>query len=143
MIQPFRAVSLALFALLLATGSAFAEEGATLPAPQCLDRKGEVLPEARDAVRITPDIEFPVAISQPATSAARWKKGCPLTDPIKVQAIITTEGKVCGASLLRPLPEACKALGEHAVDTIRHWKFRPAKSQGTPVAVIYDASINF
>jgi hypothetical protein len=57
--------------------------------------------------------------------------------------VISTKGEVCAACLLVPLPVGCEPFGKSAVRAVSRWKFRPARRQGTPVAVLYYIGVSF
>lgn len=129
--------------LLISSMGSAADENATLPAPKCLTRDGQPLPEAKDPITITSDLERPVRISGFLPPWPRQTKGCPAPPRVWVQAVISTTGEVCAASLLKPLPASCESFGESAVASVRKWKFRPVQRQGVPVAVLYYVGISF
>ncbi len=57
-----------------------------------------------------------------------------------VQAIIDTMGGVRNVQVLKGLP---MGLSESAVAAVQEWRFRPATLHGAPVAVFYNATVNF
>lgn len=135
---------LAALALLLmpSVGSA-ADENAVLPAPQCLTRDGQPLPEGKDPIPVTASLERPVKVSGAGPGWPRRTEGCPAPPRVWVQAVISTTGEVCAASLLKPLPEACEPFGESAVKAVRKWRFRPFLKDGAPVAILYYLGVGF
>ena len=133
-------VACLIFFLMANPGSAAETEA--LPAPVCLGRDGQPLPEAKDPVYIVSLVDRPVLVSNPMPKWPRRVKGCDRL-PIWVQAIVTTNGEICAANLHKPLPQACSTLGERAVETVLKWKFRPYLRDGVPVAFHYTLGIDF
>jgi TonB family protein len=130
-----------IFFLMADPGSA--DETAILPAPVCLGRDGQPLPVAKDPVSIVSEVDRPVLVSNPMPRWPRRVRGCDRPPRIWVQAIVTTNGEICAANLLKPLPQACSTLGERAVEAVRKWKFRPYLRDGVPVAFHYAVGIGF
>lgn len=129
--------------LLLMPGSAPADETEVLPAPVCLGRDGQPLPEAKDPVPVTGEVERPVLVSNPIPGWPARVKGCEAPPRVWVQAVVTTRGEVCAAGLLKPLPRECGKFGEIAVEAVRKWKFRPYLKEGAPVSFLYYVGIGF
>jgi TonB-like protein len=142
MIKSASAVGLVLF---LTSSMGSAEENVLLPAPVCLTRDGQPLPEAKDPVWFTAltATERPVPVSMPLPRWSRQANDCQELDRVWVQMIITTKGDVCGAGLLKPLPPSCQQLGVDAVKAARKWKFQPARRDGAPIAVLYPLGVSF
>jgi hypothetical protein len=138
---PVGVLSLVLM-LLPVVGSAD-EKPSSLPAPECRGPDGQILPEARDPFPITGSTVRPVAVSTPMPRPPNRVKGCPDPPRIWVQAVVTTQGKVCAASLLLPVPEACSAYAERAVAAVRKWQFKPFVQDKVPVAFLYYVGIGF
>lgn len=141
-----RSATIAGLALLLIAGAgSAAEENTVLPAPQCLTRDGQPLPAGKDPFPGTALVgaERPVKISGPEPRWPRRAKGCSGPPRVWVQAVISTTGEVCAASLLKPLPASCEPFGESAVAAVRKWKFRPVLREGAPVAILYYVGIGF
>lgn len=140
----YRSASIAGLVLILLPGLGLAgDEDAALPAPKCLTRDGQPLPEAKDPITISSDLERPVKISGRGPHWPTGTKGCPEPPRVWVQAVISTTGEVCAAGLLKPLPEPCEPFGKSAVAAVRKWKFRPVQREGAPVAVLYYVGIGF
>jgi TonB family protein len=101
-----------------------------------------VLQPARpqDVMRITPDVEPPIAIhkTQPQYPEEARKAG--VTGVVVVQATIDEEGRVTD---VLPLREVAPLLAEAAAEAIREWRFEPARYEGKPVAVYYNLTVNF
>jgi len=142
MIRSAGAISLALF---LTSSLGSAEENATLPPLACLTRDGQPLPEAKDPVGLSTltVAERPVPVSTPRPRWSRKALDCQPLGKVWVQMLITTNGDVCAASLFRPLPPSCDKVGADAVEAARKWKFRPARREGAPVAVLYFLGFDF
>lgn len=132
-----------LILLLIPSVGPAADEDAILPAPKCLTRDGQVLPEGKDPIHMTSFVERPVKISGPGPHWPKRTKGCPEPPRVWVQAVISTTGEVCAAGLLKPLPAACEPFGESAVTAVKKWRFRPIQQEGAPVAVLYYVGISF
>jgi hypothetical protein len=128
--------------LLPAVGSAD-ETSSSLPPPECRGRDGQIPPEAKDPVPIAGSNERPIAISTPMPRPPNRPKDCPDPPRIWVQAVVTTQGKVCASRLLLLVPEACSAYAERAVDAVRKWTFKPLVRDGAPVAFLYYVGIGF
>jgi hypothetical protein len=130
--------------LLLMPGPVLPAEAETLPAPVCLGRDGQPLPGAKDPVRITVGMEErPVVVSNPMPPWPGRVKGCELPPRVWVQAVVTLEGEVCAAGLLKPLPPECAKFSKLAVKGVRKWKFQPLLREGAPVAFLYYVALDF
>jgi hypothetical protein len=141
MLESASAVGLVLF---LTSSMGAADEKAIPPAPVCLTRDGQPLPEAKDPVWVTAltAAERPVPVSTPRPRWSRRASDCPLLGEVWVQMIITTNGDVCAASLFKPLPRSCQTLGADVLEAAQKWKFRPVLRDGAPIAVRYLLGFN-
>ena len=84
----------------------------------------EELPEAIDKVKPR----------YPAMSQARDEEGTVL-----LQALITKEGRIARTMVVRSVT----AFDEEAIRAVEQWRFKPARSQGQPVAVWVAIPVKF
>jgi hypothetical protein len=105
-----------------------------------LQRNNEVNPSGLSTLTVA---ERPVPVSMPHPRWSRKALDCQPLGKVWVQMLITTKGDVCAASLFRPLPPSCDKVGADAIEAARKWKFRPARREGAPVAVLYFLGFDF
>ena len=80
-------------------------------------------------VKYAPDPEYPVEARQAGVQGT-----------VVLGLIVDTDGIPRNIRVLRSLGYG---LDERAVDTVRKWRFNPAKKDGKPVAVEIDVQVNF
>ena len=56
-----------------------------------------------------------------------------------IEAVISTEGLVTSARVLRPI----EALNQAAVDAVKQWEYTPTLLNGQPVSIIMSVTVNF
>jgi protein TonB len=59
---------------------------------------------------------------------------------MKVEAIVTTEGKLEDIRIQSGLPGG---LNKNALDTLKSWRCKPATKDGKPIPVLVPFEINF
>lgn len=59
---------------------------------------------------------------------------------VVLQLVIDEAGRVAEVDALKGLPHG---LTESAIETVKRWKFEPARHDGKPVSVLYNITINF
>lgn len=94
--------------------------------PQAVEMSGDILPPKKIDGR------------QPGyTEEARAAR---IQGIVILQAIIDEEGRVTHARVVKGLP---MGLSESAIETVKTWTYSPAISEGEPIAVYYNFTINF
>ena len=106
-----------------------------------------VLPEAPPPVPSAPSIPIrlsagvtpPVKIKdvRPAYTELALRAGAQGT--VVIEAIISTDGKVINARVLRSVP----LLDEAALDAVRQWVYTPGRLNAQPVAIIMTVTVTF
>lgn len=87
------------------------------------------------------DITPPRAIERPAPQYTAEAREVRLQGVVIVQAEIDTRGEVRNAKVLKGLP---LGLSEAALETVRGWRFEPARdAEGKPISVYYNLTFNF
>lgn len=86
------------------------------------------------------EVERPVKLHAPAPRYPPTARMTRLEGQIVLQAVVTKEGDV---TCLRPLQGAPIPLAYAAMDTVRTWRFEPARLRGEPVDVYYNLTVNF
>ncbi|MGB5612222.1 MAG: energy transducer TonB [Sedimenticolaceae bacterium] len=59
-----------------------------------------------------------------------------------VQAVIDTDGSVCGCEAIRVNPEGW-GFEEAAIEAVEQWRYHPAMKDGKPVAVYFTVFVDF
>lgn len=110
------------------------EPFAALP-PMTQTSTGEsVFQAGRDGVSFPPCTYMP---NPPHSDGAR-KAG--ISGVIRVEALVTTEGKLTDMRILSGLPGG---LNKNALDTLKTWRCKPATRHGKPIPVVVPFEINF
>ncbi len=66
-------------------------------------------------------------------------------DPVRfpgmiiIESVIDRHGRVCAARLLK----GSGPLAESAVESLKRWRFEPARVNGRPIPVYFTLSLNF
>jgi protein TonB len=98
------------------------------------------LAQVNEARHVSPELTPPVVIRkvEPEYSAeARSKR---IEGVVKLSAVINAEGAAVKIKVTAPLDPG---LDQRAVEAVQQWRFRPAKKDGTPVAMTAAISVDF
>jgi len=102
--------------------------------------KGTVTPnEARTAFD-PKELLPPSILSQPFPSYTNEARSGHIQGVVGLNIVIDPSGQVRGVTLIHPLG---MGLDENAIDTVKKWKFIPAKRDGRPVAVSVFVEVAF
>lgn len=104
------------------------------PAPPVVERPDEPVPFDPASIERPRRVVAPLP---PYTELARHMR---VEGFVVLEAVIDTEGRVRDVRVVRPLPGG---LDRSAVETIRTWRFEPARRDGRPIAVLYNLTVNF
>jgi len=94
----------------------------------------------KEPIRMTADIEAPVAISKVPARKPVASAGDEPVGSVILEIVINRNGIVASARILRSIGTAADAA---AMDAIKQWRYQPAKCEGYPVAVYYTVSFTF
>jgi TonB family protein len=83
--------------------------------------------------------EPPQAISKVSPVYPQAARDQRVQGTVIIRALIDTEGSVAQAAVLTSIP----GLDEAAIESVRQWRFRPARSGGKPLAVWMSIPIRF
>lgn len=78
-----------------------------------------------------------IAVVEPVYPQFAQSSG--LTGAVVVNAVVTTDGKVKSARVMKGNP----ALAQAALDAVRHWRWEPSTLNGTPIEVTTQVTVNF
>lgn len=92
------------------------------------------------AVEMRGDIQPPRKVSGRQPGYTEEARAGRIQGIVILQAIIDEEGRVTHARVVKGLP---MGLSESAVETVETWTYTPAISEGKPIAVYYNFTINF
>jgi TonB family protein len=86
------------------------------------------------------DVQAPVAIYHPSPDFSKIDlRGRRVGGVFIIEAIINEKGEVQEVRVLKPtIPEIDAAI----VDSMKHWRFKPATLHGKPVKVSYHVTVN-
>lgn len=113
---------------------AYGEAGATLAAYRT--ERGDPWSD----YAVSPGVRPPKKVRAPHLKYPRAKRVACLEEAILVRSIIDSDGILQGPTLLtRGYP----VLGFAAMDTLRQWRFKPARLDGRPVPVIHSLVVNY
>lgn len=93
-------------------------------------------------IMVTSEVNKPVKTAGPDPVYTEIARKARIQGVVIVQAIINEQGNVTNVKVLKSLP---MGLDQAAVDAVKKWRFQPAtlKSNGKPVAVFYNLTVNF
>jgi hypothetical protein len=117
-----------------------------LPPLACLDDRGVPLPESIGArERQGQAVARPEPLTRVAPKFPRKARGCRGPKPIgvDVEALVTTEGRVCAARVVSRLAPSCLPYGEAAIEAVKQWVFKPAVADGQSVPYDFVLTIQF
>ena len=117
---------------LVGPGSSESQPASGTPEPQTFN--GEPVYRVGNGVSAPKGIYMP---NPEYTDRARKKK---LRGTVILAIIVTPDGNVGDVKLVRGFDPG---LDQHAVDTVRTWKFEPPTKDGKPVAVALDVEVTF
>jgi protein TonB len=90
--------------------------------------------------RVGGGVSAPVAIYKPDPEYSEEARKMKHQGVVLLQAIIGADGRPKDMRVVRSLG---MGLDEKALETVKTWRFEPAKKDGTPVAVIVSIEVNF
>lgn len=91
--------------------------------------------------RVEEGITPPRVVEKPAPAYTAEAKAARIQGVVILQATIDERGTVERVEILKGLP---LGLGEAAAETVRRWRFEPARDRaGEPIAVTYNLTVNF
>jgi protein TonB len=112
--------------------------GVQLPPPQqlALDSIPRPIPALGDYVFVEelPEVTEKVSPKYPDAARARSVEG-----EVRVQALVGKDGAVHDAFVLQSIPQ----LDDAALDAVWDWKFKPARTNGKPIAVWVAIPVRF
>lgn len=101
-------------------------------------------PEAAPAVgvyaTVPPGGTEPIPIRKPSPRYPTAARRAGVEGPVVIRAIVTRDGRVESAQILKDQPAG---LGEAARSAVERWTFRPATYRGRPIDVYYTVTVNF
>lgn len=107
-----------------------------VPGPGPESAPGDSLPAFGEYLYVE---ELPEALERPAPAYPDEARRAGIEGTVTVQALVDREGVVRDARVVRGIPP----LDEAALRAVRQWRFRPAKSNGRPIAVWVAVPIRF
>ncbi len=90
--------------------------------------------------RVGGGVSPPVRIHAPQPRYTEEARQARIQGVVILEAIIDQEGRVRAVRVLKDLP---MGLAESAVETVREWRFEPARLDGRPVPVYYNLTVRF
>ena len=133
------------FAVVVAALTGMAcREGETTRVPAPPPAPGRVLEERWWAAECPPPMPHQVGRSiTPPRVVTRvepvWPQGA--RGIVIVATVITTEGRVCAARVVKIAPELGIEMEQRALTAVRQWRFEPATRNGAPISVVYHLSL--
>jgi TonB family protein len=97
-------------------------------------------PEFSGPYRVGGDVKAPVVIKRVEPQYTEMAKRDRIAGIAILEILITRDGDVREATVLKGLPGG---LSESAVDAVKQWKFRPGTLNGEPVDVLFNITVNF
>ena len=61
---------------------------------------------------------------------------------IIIATVITTEGRVCAARVVKIAPELGIEMEQAALAAVKQWRFEPATRNGAPISVVYHLALS-
>lgn len=83
--------------------------------------------------------EEPTPIEKSDPVRSELAKDAQITGKVTLHALVGTDGRVHTVKVIKGVD----GLNESAVECVKRWRFRPAKSDGTPVAVWVEIPLDF
>lgn len=96
-------------------------------------------PEAKKPVRVTDDVEPPVAISMSPPPYPASAKAAGVEGTVVIQYVVTESGSVTSVQVVKGPPELTRAC----LAAVAAWRFKPARSKGAPISVVRQARFPF
>ncbi|HSY48749.1 MAG TPA: energy transducer TonB [Thermoanaerobaculia bacterium] len=90
-------------------------------------------------LRVSGDVKAPRLIHRVEPVYPEEARKARITGVVIVKAVITREGKVKDAVVLKPVP----MLNDAALAAVKQWTFEPGTLNGQPVDVVFDLAVNF
>ncbi len=93
-----------------------------------------------DVLQVGGGVTAPEKIFAPQPRYSEEARQGRVQGTVILQAVIEATGDVSDVEVLKGLP---LGLSESAIETVRQWRFKPATSNGRPVAVYLNLLVNF
>lgn len=93
-----------------------------------------------EPLQVGGDVSPPVKVFSPTPRYTEDARKGRIQGVVILQAIIDDVGNVDDVSVLKGLP---LGLSESAIETVREWKFRPARKNGVAVPVFFNLTVTF
>ena len=90
--------------------------------------------------RVGKDVTAPQPISTPDPQYSEPARRAKFQGDSVLFVIVDRSGRTADVRIAQPLGFG---LDEQAVETVRHWTFKPALRNGEPVAVMFDVEVHF
>ncbi|HVS14031.1 MAG TPA: energy transducer TonB [Thermoanaerobaculia bacterium] len=97
-------------------------------------------PPGEQPLRVGGDVSAPKKIFSPSPLYTEEARQGRIQGVVLLQAVIDAEGNVSTVDLIKGLP---LGLSESAIDTVRTWRFEPARRNGVPVPVFFTLTVSF
>lgn len=85
-------------------------------------------------------VSLPACTYMPNPPYSDGARKAGISGGLKVEAIVTTDGKLTNMRILRGLPGG---LNKNAMDTLKAWRCKPATKDNKPVPVVVPFELNF
>jgi len=86
------------------------------------------------------DVTAPIRLESPQPEYTERARRARIQGVVTIQAVIDTEGRVVDARIVQGL---FGELDQKALEVVARWRFEPARSNGQPVSVYYNFTMNF
>lgn len=86
------------------------------------------------------EVSAPVKVYAPEPLYTEEARAARVQGVVIVRAIVDAEGTVRDVEVLKGLP---MGLDQRTVETVREWRFEPARRNGEPVPVFYNVTVSF
>ncbi len=97
-------------------------------------------PPPSGPLRVGGDVKAPVVIDRAEPKYTESARNARVSGIVVVEAIIGKDGRVQDVKVVKGLPMGLSAEAEAAV---RRWRFKPGTLNGSPVATIFNLTVNF
>ena len=98
--------------------------------------RGDSLPAFGEYVYVE---ELPSVISKIPPDYPTWAREQGISGTVMLQALIGKDGLVKDTRIIQSIPQ----LDDYAVGAVRQWRFKPAMSEGRPIAVWVSIPVKF
>lgn len=90
-------------------------------------------------IRLSTGVTAPVKIKDTRPTYPDLAAQARVQGTVVIEAIISIDGKVINARVLRSIP----LLDQAALNAVRQWEYTPGRLNGTPVAIIMTVTVTF